>query len=300
MPDLLQSVRDTLTERYRIDRQIAKGSTAYIYLATDVRLERRVAVKVLLPELASSVSSERFLREIQIASKLTHPRILPLYDSGVLNGMLYYVMPFVDGETLRDRLGKGKQLALDDTFRITRDVASALDYAHSQDVIHRDVKPDNIMVFGGEAVVTDFGIARAMTLAGGTKLTETGMTLGTPTYMSPEQASGHKRLDGRADLYSLACVVYEMLAGHAPFLGSSAHEILLRHVNDPVPRLVAARPDVPLSVEAAILKAMNKKPGDRFATVAEFAAALTGEVLSIPPSRIRWRNLLRKLRRPLS
>jgi serine/threonine-protein kinase len=229
------------------------------------------------------VSGERFLREIQIASKLSHPRILPLYDSGACDGLLFYVMPYVEGESLRDCLKREEQLAVADAVRITGQVAGALGYAHSQGVIHRDIKPENIMLFGGEAVVADFGIARAITVAGTDKLTKTGMTVGTPAYMSPEQGAAQKELDGRSDLYSLACVLYEMLAGHAPFVGATTQEILGRHALDPVPRLLAARPDVPKEIEQAIMKAMAKEPKARFADMAQFVAAVTGEAVSLKP-----------------
>jgi serine/threonine-protein kinase len=270
MAELLSQIQHTLAERYAIERQVGQGQAAVVFLATDRKYGRRVAVKVLLPDLASTISRERFLREIQIAARLSHPRILPLHDSGVLDSFLFYVMPFVEGESLRDRLAYEKKLSLADTVRITSQVAGALDYAHARNVIHRDIKPENILLYGGEAVVADFGIARAMTIAGGEHLTQTGMTVGTPAYMSPEQGAGRRKLDGRSDLYSLACMTYEMLAGRPPFLGSP-QEVLARHAMDPPPRLVAARPDVPPGLEQVVTKALAKKPGQRHARVSDFA-----------------------------
>src|SRR5436309_13768341 len=193
---------------------------ATVYLAQDRKHHRQVAIKVLKPELAAALGQERFLREIDTAARLNHPHILPLHDSGEAEGFLFYVMPYVEGESLRDRLTRERQLPLGDALQITREVADALSYAHSHDVVHRDVKPENILLSGGHAVVVDFGIGRAITAAGGDRLTESGISVGTPAYMSPEQATGDTQLDGRSDLYSLACVLYEMLAGHPPFLGT--------------------------------------------------------------------------------
>src|SRR6266513_2312776 len=198
--------------------------------SASVSCDRRpVAIKVLRPEIAAALGPERFLREIELAARLTHPHILPLHDSGQAGGSLYYVMPYIEGESLRDRLEREGQLPLEEALRITREVASALSYAHSHDVVHRDIKPENILLSGGEAVVADFGIARAITQAAGTRLTETGIRVGTPAYMSPEQAMAQQHIDGRADIYALGCVLYEMLAGHPPFLGTTAQEILARH-----------------------------------------------------------------------
>jgi serine/threonine-protein kinase len=201
---------------------------------------------------------------------------------------LFYVMPYVEGESLRDCLARERQLKIADALRITVQVAGALGHAHSHDFVHRDIKPENIMLYGGEAVVADFGIARAMSVAGSDKLTKTGMTVGTPAYMSPEQSSGQKKLDGRCDIYSLACVLYEMLAGHPPFTGASPQEIMGRHALDPVPRLVAARRDVSPQVENAVIKAMAKQPKDRFATAADFIEALTGEAVTLKPQSSDW------------
>src|SRR5438309_7785872 len=215
---------------------------ATVYLAQDLKHHRPVAIKVLNPELAGALGPERFLREIEIAARLNHPHILALIDSGESDGFLYYVMPYVEGESLRERLKREGQLPLEEALRIAREVASALSHAHSHDVVHRDIKPENILISGGEAVVADFGIARAIVAAGAEQLTDTGLAVGTPGYMSPEQATAEMQLDGRSDVYSLGCVLYEMLAGHPPFLGTTAQEILARHALDPVPPLRTIRP----------------------------------------------------------
>ncbi len=220
MPDLLDRLKTALADRYAIEQEIGAGGMATVYLAEDLKLHRKVAVKVLRPELAAALGPERFLREIEIAAKLHHPHILALHDSGEVDGFLYYVMPYVDGESLRDRLNREKQLPVEDALQIAREVADALGSAHRHDVIHRDIKPENILLEEGHAVVADFGIARAIHAAGGEQLTETGLAVGTPAYMSPEQAMGSKELDGRSDLYSLGCVLYEMLAGQPPFTGA--------------------------------------------------------------------------------
>jgi serine/threonine protein kinase len=241
---------------------------ATVYLAEDLKHHRPVAVKVLHPELGAVLGGERFLREIELSARLTHPHILPLHDSGNADGFLFYVMPYVEGESLRDRLTREKQLPLDDALRIAREVADALSYAHARGVIHRDIKPENILLESGHAVVADFGIARAVSAAGGARLTETGLAVGTPQYMSPEQAAASGDLDGRCDLYSLGCVLYEMLAGHPPFQGSTAQELLARHATDPMPPLRTGRTTIPEGVEAAVAKALAKVPADRFATAA--------------------------------
>lgn len=263
-----------MNDRYRIERELGRGGNATVYLAQDLKHDRKVAVKVLLPGLAESVRAERFLREIQIAAKLTHPHILPLHDSGSAEGFLYYVMPYMEGESLRDRLQREPQLPLADALQIGREVADALSYAHEHDVVHRDIKPENILLQAGHAVVADFGIARALTEASGQAVTQTGIAVGTPVYMSPEQSAGSKTLDGRSDVYSLGCVVYEMLVGQPPFVGDSAQEILAHHALDPVPPLRRWRADVPAGVADALLIALAKRPVERFPTAAEFAAAL--------------------------
>ncbi len=249
MPELLDRLKTALADRYAVQEEIGAGGMATVYLAEDLKLHRKVALKVLRPELAAALGPERFLREIEIAAKLHHPHILPLHDSGEVDGFLYYVMPYVEGESLRDRLNREKQLPLDDALQFAREVADALSYAHSHDVVHRDIKPENILLEAGHAVIADFGIARAVTAAGGERLTETGVSIGTPHYMSPEQAAGSEELDGRSDVYSLGCVLYEMLGGSPPFVGTTAQEILTRHATDPVPSIRPARATIPEGID---------------------------------------------------
>jgi serine/threonine-protein kinase len=272
--DLLRRLESALGERYRLADEIGRGGMAIVYLAEDVKHHRRVAIKVLRPELAQALGAERFLREIEIAARLTHPHILALHDSGEADGLLYYVMPYVEGESLRDRLSREHQLPVDEALRIATQVASALGYAHSRDVVHRDIKPENILLAGEEVLVADFGIARLISAAGAEQLTSTGFPPGTPLYMSPEQGAGEKHLDGRSDLYSLGCVLYEMLAGSPPFTGPTAQAIQARRTTDPVPPLRTVRETVPVPVEQAIFKALAKVPADRFTTAAQFSEAL--------------------------
>src|SRR3989442_3943399 len=261
---------------------------ATVFLAEDVKHRRPVAIKVLHPELAATLGSDRFLREIEIAARLQHPHILPLYDSGRADGFLYYVMPYVEGESLRDRLERERQLGLEDALKIAAEVAGALAYAHSHGVVHRDVKPENILLSGGSAVVADFGIARALSAAGGAEhLTQTGTVIGTPAYMSPEQATGSAEIDGRTDQYSLACVVYEMFVGQPPFTGPTPQAVMARHSLDMVSPPSIVRATIPDAVEAAILRALAKLPADRFPTTALFAEALSE---SRPPHRARRRR----------
>ncbi len=274
MSDQREQLQADLAERYAIERELGHGGMAVVYLARDLKHDRAVALKVLRPELAASLGPDRFLREIQITAKLTHPHILMLIDSGEANGVLYYVMPYVEGETLRARLNSEKQLPIDDALRITTEVADALGYAHEHGVIHRDIKPENILFEAGHAVVSDFGIARAVSEAAGERLTETGLTVGTPAYMSPEQATGEP-LDARSDVYSLACVLYEMLAGDAPFTGSTPQAILARKVTDTVPSLKTVRETLPDALDRAVVKALARVPADRFPTAPAFAEALT-------------------------
>src|SRR5438309_10247122 len=236
---------------------------ATVYLATDLRHHRQVAIKVLNPELAAALGPERFLRELESRARLHPPHILALHDSGDADAFLYYVMPYVEGESLRQRLMHEKQLPLEDALQITGAVASALTYAHSHGVVHRDIKPENILLSGDEAVVADFGIARAITLARGANLTATGLAVGTPTYMSPEQAAGEAQLDGRSDVYSLGCVLYEMLAGEPPYTGASAQVVIAKRFTDPVPSVRRLR-EVPEAVEEAVTKALARAPADRF------------------------------------
>ena len=290
-----------LADRYKIERELGRGGMAVVYLAEDLKHHRRVAIKVLRPELSAIVGSERFLREIEIAATLQHPHILPLFDSGQVTAghpersegpqsFLYYVMPFVEGESLRERLTRETQLPLETALQITREIGSALQYAHEHGVVHRDIKPENVMLSGGHAVVADFGIARALHAANGEQLTLTGMVVGTPQYMSPEQASGEK-VDGRSDQYSLGCALYEMLSGKPPFLGPTPLAVLARHSAEPVPSLRAVRQSVPLGVEAAIMRAMAKRPEDRFPSIREFLSALEAQqIAAFVPAQSRGRS----------
>ena len=255
---------------YEVKRRVGRGGMATVYLAEDLKHHRSVAIKVLHPELSVALGPDRFLREIEIAARLHHPHILPLHDSGAANGLLYFVMPYVEGESLRQRLARDARLPIDDAIRIAQEVAGALDYAHRQGVVHRDIKPENILLQDGQAIVADFGIARAIGSAGGDRPTEPGSGVGTPAYMSPEQASSDTTVDGRADIYALGCVLYEMLAGQPPFTGRSAQQILTGHAVDPVPSLSTVRQHVPSTVERALERALAKRPADRFATAAEF------------------------------
>jgi len=301
LPDLLATLRAALAGRYAVERELGQGGMATVFLAEDVKHHRPVAIKVLHQELAAALGADRFLREIEIAARLQHPHILPLYDSGRADGLLFYVMPYVEGESLRDRLEREKQLSLEDTVKITADVASALAYAHSHGVVHRDIKPENIMLSGGSAVVADFGIARAISAAGeGQHLTQTGTIIGTPAYMSPERATGNPDIDGRSDQYSLACVTYEMLVGEPPFTGTTAQAIIARHSLDSVSPPSIVRATIPETVEQAILRALAKVPADRFATTALFAEALAAPGAPVGARRItrataapRWVGLPR-------
>ena len=281
-PELLTRLQAALSERYRFEREIGAGGMATVYLAHDLRHHRDVAVKVLRPELSAIIGAERFLVEIQTTANLQHPHILPLFDSGDADGFLFYVMPFVQGESLRDRLRREKQLPVPDAVRIASEVASALDYAHRHDVVHRDIKPENILLHDGRALVADFGIALAASKASGTRMTETGMSLGTPFYMSPEQAMGEREITARSDVYGLGAVLYEMLTGDPPFTGSTAQAIVARVVTETPRPLLPQRHTIPPHVEAAVLTALEKLPADRFATAAEFASALTGGTVTVP------------------
>ena len=261
---------------------------ATVYLAEDLKHHRRVAIKVLKPELAAALGPERFLREIDTAARLTHPHILALHDSGQAGGSLYYVMPYIEGESLRDRLEREGPLPLEDALRITREVADALSYAHDHDVVHRDIKPENILFQAAHAVVSDFGIARAITAAAGGSLTATGIAIGTPAYMSPEQATGSSRLDGRSDIYGLGCVLYEMLAGEPPYTGPTAQVVMAKRLADPVPSVRRLRETIPPTIDAAVSKALAKAPADRFATAAQFAEVIRGR-----PERAPLTHLVR-------
>ena len=289
MTDPFAELNAALPSHYVIDRELGRGGMALVYLARDTRHERFVALKTLRPEIAISLGRERFLREIKLAARLQHPNILPVYDSGDAGGTLFYVMPFVEGESLRDRLDREPQLPVDDALQIAREVAEALAYAHNHDVVHRDIKPENIMLSGGHAIVTDFGIARAVSAAGGDKLTQTGLAIGTPAYMPPEQASGSGQVDRRSDIYSLACVLYETLAGQPPFTGPTAQAIMARHSLDAVPRLKVVRDAIPDELETVIERALEKVPADRYQTAEQFAKAITtastGQVSRVTAAR---------------
>ncbi|CAN5904338.1 serine/threonine-protein kinase [soil metagenome] len=272
--EILGRLRFALAERYAFERELGRGGSAVVYLARDRKHDRGVALKVLLPHVAAAIGGERFQREITIAARLTHPHILPLHDSGNAGGLLYYVMPFMRGESLRDRMTREGCLPLGDAVRIGIEVSSALECAHREGIVHRDVKPENILIEGGFAIVSDFGIARLKSSAEDVSITQVGTSLGTPLYMSPEQAVGAQDLDGRSDLYSLACVMYEMLAGHPPFAADSLRQMLMRHALDPVPDLRLVRPDLPQHISDALARGMAKDPADRFDTLAEFAHSL--------------------------
>jgi serine/threonine protein kinase/Tol biopolymer transport system component len=270
----LASLQVALEGRYTIERELGAGGMATVFLAEDVRHHRNVAVKVLRPELAAVIGAERFLAEIETTANLQHPHILPLFDSGEVDGTVFYVMPYIKGESLRDRLDSEKQLPIDDAVRLTSEIASALDYAHRHDVIHRDIKPENILLHEGQAMVADFGIALAASSAGSTRMTETGMSLGTPHYMSPEQAMGEREITARSDVYALGVMLYEMLVGEPPFNGPTAQAIVAQVVTESPRPLTARRGTVPVNVEAATLAALEKLPADRFASAADFASAL--------------------------
>jgi len=264
----------SLANAYSIDRELGRGGMATVYLAQDCKHDRVVALKVLHPDLAASLGPDRFLREIKLAARLNHPHILPLFDSGAADGFLFYVMPYVEGESLRERLDREQQLPVDEALHHTRAIASALDYAHRQSIVHRDIKPENVMLYEGEAMVMDFGIAKAVSAAGSETLTQTGMMVGTPAYVSPEQAAGETNIDGRSDQYSLACVLYEMLSGERPFTGATAQAVLAKRFTETVKPLRAIRGNVPEYVERAVTRAMSTDASGRFATAAIFAQAL--------------------------
>ncbi|MEP7326920.1 MAG: protein kinase [Gemmatimonadota bacterium] len=277
MLDVMTSLQSALADRYRLERELGSGGMATVYLAQDLKHDRKVAIKVLRPELAVVIGAERFLREIKTIATLQHPHILGLIDSGEVNGTAYYVMPFVEGESLRDRLNREKQLPINDAVRLATEVAAALDYAHRHGVIHRDIKPENIMLHDGSALVADFGIALAISSAGGGKrMTETGMSLGTPHYMSPEQAMGEREITARSDVYALGAMTYEMLIGEPPFTGPTAQAIIAKVMTSEPAGLIAQRRSIAPAIEDAVLTALEKLPADRFASAAEFAAALTG------------------------
>ena len=271
----LEKLKAALKDRYELERELGAGGMATVYLAQDIKHDRKVAVKVLKPELAAVLGAERFVQEIKTTANLQHPHILPLFDSGEAKGFLYYVMPFIDGETIRDKLNRETQLGVEEALKITAEIADALDYAHRNNVIHRDIKPENILIHDGRPMVADFGIALAVSAAAGGRMTETGMSLGTPHYMSPEQATADKELTNRSDIYSLGSVLYEMLTGDPPHTGSSAQQVIMKIVTDEAESVRHHRKSVPQNVAAAVAKSLQKLAADRFGTAKDFAAALT-------------------------
>ncbi|MEO8227718.1 MAG: protein kinase [Gemmatimonadota bacterium] len=273
-PDAVARLSSAVSDRYQIERELGQGGMATVYLAQDLRHDRLVALKVLKPELAAVIGAERFVQEIKTTAALQHPHILPLFDSGTADGFLYYVMPYIQGETLRSKLDRESQLGVADAVRITTDVADALEYAHRHNVVHRDIKPENILLHDGRPMVADFGIALALSAAAGGRMTETGMSLGTPHYMSPEQATAEKEITGRSDIYSLGSVLYEMLSGQPPHLGGSAQQIIMKIIAEDAQPVTRLRKSVPANVAAAVSRSLEKLPADRFATAREFADAL--------------------------
>jgi eukaryotic-like serine/threonine-protein kinase len=296
----VERLRASLADRYTIERELGAGGMATVYLAQDLKHDRQVAIKVLKPELAAVLGADRFVQEIKTTAALQHPHILPLFDSGSADSFLYYVMPYVEGETLRSKLDREKQLGIEEAVKITTEVADALDYAHRHGVIHRDIKPENILLHDGRPMVADFGIALAVSAAAGGRMTETGLSLGTPHYMSPEQATAEKDITARSDIYSLASVLYEMLTGQPPHLGGTAQQIIMKIVTEEPAPVTQMRKAVPPNVAAAVAQALEKLPADRFASARDFAAALQGyTVAGVRPrsaagsrsSDNRWRTI---------
>lgn len=286
---MIDRLEKALAGKYGIDRELGRGGMATVYLAHDLKHEREVALKVLHPELSSSLGPDRFLREIKVAARLNHPHILPLHDSGEADGLLYYVMPFVEGESLRSRLNRDSKLPLDEALYLARGVAGALDYAHRQRVVHRDIKPENIMLHEGEAMVMDFGIAKAVSVASGDTLTQMGMMVGTPAYVSPEQAAGEAEIDGRSDQYSLACMLYEILSGKKAFTGSTTQAVLSKRFTEPPPSLRKAEPSIPDEIEEAVARALSPDPRGRYTTSGEFAKALTWPKVVTPADQSTYK-----------
>jgi serine/threonine-protein kinase len=301
MPEGYDRLAAALADRYRIERELGAGGMATVYLAEDLKHNRKVAIKVLKPELAAVLGPERFVQEIKTTASLQHPHILPLHDSGEAHGFLYYVMPYIEGETLRDKLDRETQLGIEEAIKITTEVADALDYAHRNNVIHRDIKPENILLHDGRPMVADFGIALAVSAAAGGRMTETGLSLGTPHYMSPEQATAEKDLTNRSDIYSLGAVLYEMLTGDPPHTGSSAQQIIMKIVTEEAQPVTRTRKAVPPNVAAAVANALEKLPADRFASAAQFGEALanpaftgrsaTGPTVSVTGDGTRWKRI---------
>jgi serine/threonine-protein kinase len=276
---LADRIQRALSERYVIERELGHGGMAVVFLARDVRHDRPVAIKVFRSDVGDAMGAERFRREIRLLARLQHPHILPLYDSGTTGETSYFVSPFVDGETLRERLRRVGQLSVEEAVRLAIDVANALDFAHAHGVVHRDVKPENILLHNGHAVVADFGIARAMRRTLGEWTTAAGMAVGSPAYMSPEQASGESEIDGRSDIYSLACVLYEMLAAQPPFTGRSAHMIIVARMSSVARPVRDLRPTIPVALDASIAKALERTPANRHATAGGFSAELAASLL---------------------
>jgi serine/threonine-protein kinase len=293
MTENTERLSTALADRYKIERHLGEGGMANVYLAEDLKHHRKVAVKVLRPELAAVLGAERFVKEIETTANLQHPHILPLFDSGEADSFLYYVMPFIDGETLRDKLNRETQLGIDEAVSLTTAIADALDYAHRQNVIHRDIKPENILLHDGRPMVADFGIALAVSAAAGGRMTETGMSLGTPHYMSPEQATAEKDLTSRSDIYSLGCVLYEMLTGEPPHVGGSAQAIIMKIVTDEARPVTELRKSVPPHVAAATAKSLEKLAADRFGSAAKFAEALTNPAFAMPATSVAARAVIR-------
>src|SRR5690242_5886993 len=296
--DAQDQLRTALADRYAVEREIGAGGMATVYLALDLKHHRRVALKVLNPELGAVLGPERFLAEIEVTANLQHPNLLPLFDSGEVDGLLFYVMPFVEGESLRARLEREKQLPVDEAVRMATAIAGALDYAHRRHVIHRDLKPENILLQEGQPLIADFGIALAVSNAGGARITQTGLSLGTPQYMSPEQATGDRAVDGRTDIYSLGAMLYEMLVGDPPHSASTSQAIIAKVLTDRPRSVRTSRASVPAHVSAAVERALEKLPADRFATAHELSEALRGklpvmsaaavdEAVVVPPRRSR-------------
>jgi serine/threonine-protein kinase len=283
MSELRDQVQANLGAAYTVERELGGGGMSRVFVAYDASLDRSVVLKILPPELAAGVSLERFQREIRLATQLQHPHIVPVIGTGDAAGLPYYMMPFVEGESLRDRLRRQAQLPVHEAVQIACEVAQALDYAHRHDIVHRDIKPENVLLHEGHAMVADFGICRAITHASDADpITLAGMAVGTPQYMSPEQAAGEREIDGRSDVYSLGCVLYEMLVGEAPFTGRTAQAVIAKRFAGAVPSIRVVRPTVPIEVERATLRALALAPDDRFQTGAQFAEALTARIAAFP------------------
>ena len=281
MTGLVDRIQRVLSAHYVIERELGHGGMAVVFLARDVRHDRPVAIKVFRSDVGDATGAERFQREIRLLARLQHPHILPLYDSGTTGETSYFVSPFIEGETLRDRLKREHQLPIEEAVRLAVEVADALDFAHTRDVIHRDIKPENILQHDGHAVVADFGIARAMRRSAGEWTTSAGMAVGSPAYMSPEQASGDRQIDGRTDIYSLACVLYEMLTGQPPFSGRSAHLIIVARMTSVARPVHELRAGIPPELDLAVARALERAPSDRYATAGEFGTALAASLRDV-------------------